>query len=86
MELKVFSAGWKARAKLPLPAPSPLPDAMWRILNRERGRLIDCSLAGVLSPVQEKELAALQAYADVHLETTRARAEVGDSVTQKEKP
>jgi hypothetical protein len=40
----------------------------WSVTNRERGRLIDKSIAGTLSADEQTRLDALQAYADYHLD------------------
>lgn len=40
----------------------------WSVTNRERGRLIDKNIAGTLNAEERARLAALQAYADYHLD------------------
>jgi len=40
----------------------------WSVTNRERGRLIDKSIAGTLRPEERVRLDALQAYADYHID------------------
>jgi len=49
------------------------PEENWLKLNRERGQLIDKSIAGTLSQVERQRLAWLQEYADRHLEPIRLR-------------
>ena len=43
----------------------------WRVLNRERGLLIDKTISGVLNPEEQADLDRLNALADQHLESFR---------------
>jgi type I restriction-modification system DNA methylase subunit len=45
----------------------------WSVTNRERGMLIDKSISGSLSAEERTRLAALQAYADYHIEDAAPR-------------
>jgi N-6 DNA Methylase len=46
----------------------------WSTTNRERGELIDKSIAGTLSPKEQVRLEALEAYADYHLDQVAPRS------------
>jgi hypothetical protein len=48
---------------------------VWEIINRERGRLIGEKISNwrEFTPIEERQLAALQAYADAHLEEVAPR-------------
>lgn len=48
-------------------------DADWSVTNRERGRLIDKSIAGTISPKEQARLDSLQAYADYYLNKVAPR-------------
>ena len=45
----------------------------WQLTNRERGMLIDKSISGTLSVDERTRLAALQAYADYHIDQVAPR-------------
>lgn len=45
----------------------------WPATNRERGKLIDKSIAGALGPTERVRLEALQTYADYHLDCVSPR-------------
>jgi hypothetical protein len=45
--------------------------AEWSALNRERGLLIDKTITGTLSPVEQATLDKLNALADEHLDSIR---------------
>lgn len=43
----------------------------WAMLNRERGLLIDKTIAGILSPAEQEDLDRLNALADDYLDSIR---------------